>query len=280
MSINFNTAPYFDDYDESKKFQKILFRPGKAVQTRELNQLQSLYQKQLDRFGQGIYKEGAMVIPGGISLNKTIGYVKLSGQLLYGNVAEETPTGGDESVLVFSQVDYNPDTQDIDPVPVSEYQSVLTGLIDKRITDLSTGLSGIVKYFQLQTDTTPLTLFVEYDTSKTAEEGDSVSVQEFTNSSTLVIKSKDEDPDNNYEAYQVTTASTDATGTGSLAEIERGVYFVKGYFTLVEKQTIVLDAYSNNPTYRVGLKIVETVVTPEEDSSLYDNACGSGCSSV
>lgn len=252
-SINFNTAPYFDDYDESKKFQKILFRPGNAVQTRELNQLQSLYQKQLDRFGQGIYKEGAMVIPGGTSLNKTIGYVKMTG-----DITNVVATSGTEVTAV---------------VTTGE-EAVLQSLIGKRIVGQSSGVEGIVKYYQVETQSTPLTLFVEYDTSDTDEENDTVSTQVFTESEVLEVVVQETDEDN-YESYQITTASTDATGTGSLAEIERGVYFVKGYFTLVEKQTIVLDAYSNEPTYRVGLKIVESVVTPEEDSSLYDNANGS-----
>ncbi len=36
--MEFNTAPYYDDYDENKKFYRILFNPvgGRAVQAREL----------------------------------------------------------------------------------------------------------------------------------------------------------------------------------------------------------------------------------------------------
>ena len=40
---DFNLSPYYDDFDESKKFHRILFRPSFAVQARELTQSQSNY---------------------------------------------------------------------------------------------------------------------------------------------------------------------------------------------------------------------------------------------
>ena len=62
--VNLNQYPYYDDYDENKKFYRILFRPGRAIQTRELNQLQSLLQKQIERVGAHLFEQGAQVIPG------------------------------------------------------------------------------------------------------------------------------------------------------------------------------------------------------------------------
>lgn len=62
-----NAAPYFDDYDPSKGFHQILFRP-KAIQARELNQLQAIMQDQINRFGRHIFEEGSVVIPGGVSV--------------------------------------------------------------------------------------------------------------------------------------------------------------------------------------------------------------------
>ena len=40
-------------------------------------------------------------------------------------------------------------------------------------------------------------------------------------------------------------------------------------------QTITLDKYSNTPSYRIGFNVIETLVTPEEDTNLLDNAQGS-----
>ena len=44
---DFNLSPYYDDFAESKKFHRILFRPSFAVQARELTQSQSILQPQL-----------------------------------------------------------------------------------------------------------------------------------------------------------------------------------------------------------------------------------------
>ena len=57
MPTIFSTSPHFDDYDETKQFVRILFRPGRAVQARELTQLQTIIQGQVERFGNGIYKD-------------------------------------------------------------------------------------------------------------------------------------------------------------------------------------------------------------------------------
>lgn len=59
--INLNVEPYYDDFNESSKFYKILFKPGYAVQARELTQLQSIIQKQIDRFGSYVFKDGSIV---------------------------------------------------------------------------------------------------------------------------------------------------------------------------------------------------------------------------
>ena len=49
VTTNFNVSPYYDDYDEDKAFLRVLFRPGYAVQGRELTQLQTILQKQSSR---------------------------------------------------------------------------------------------------------------------------------------------------------------------------------------------------------------------------------------
>ena len=65
---NLNVAPFFDDFKEENNFVRTLFRPGFAIQARELTQLQSALQNQIERHGNHIFQEGAMVIPGQISL--------------------------------------------------------------------------------------------------------------------------------------------------------------------------------------------------------------------
>ena len=67
QKTNLNINPYFDDFDSTKNFYKVLFNPAKPVQSRELNTIQSILQNQIESFGSHIFKEGSMVIPGGVS---------------------------------------------------------------------------------------------------------------------------------------------------------------------------------------------------------------------
>ena len=62
-----NVSPYYDDFDEADNFYKVLFRPGYAIQARELTQLQSILQNQVERHGNHMFKEGSIVIPGQLS---------------------------------------------------------------------------------------------------------------------------------------------------------------------------------------------------------------------
>ena len=61
-------APYYDDFDESKNFHRILFRPGYAVQARELTQLQTILQNQIERFGRHVFVNGSSVIGGKVDI--------------------------------------------------------------------------------------------------------------------------------------------------------------------------------------------------------------------
>ena len=65
--IDLDTSPYFDDFDPTKNYYKVLFKPGYPVQARELTGLQSTLQNQIEQFGNHIFREGSVVIPGGIN---------------------------------------------------------------------------------------------------------------------------------------------------------------------------------------------------------------------
>ncbi len=77
ISTNLNVDPYYDDFNESKNFHRILFRPGMAVQARELTQMQSILQNQIDRFAEHVFKEGSVVRGCEIQLDNAITYLKL-----------------------------------------------------------------------------------------------------------------------------------------------------------------------------------------------------------
>ena len=78
QETNLNVAPYFDDFNASNDYYSVLFKPGYPVQARELNNLQSILQNQIETFGEHFFKEGAKVVPGNTYYNK-----QYNGCLLY-----------------------------------------------------------------------------------------------------------------------------------------------------------------------------------------------------
>ena len=59
--VNLNVNPYYDDYSETNDYQKVLFKPSVAVQAREVTQLQTILEKQVERHGEHIFREGSIV---------------------------------------------------------------------------------------------------------------------------------------------------------------------------------------------------------------------------
>lgn len=77
LQTDLNVFPYYDDYDQTKNFYRVLFRPGVAVQARELNQLQSILQNQIEKFGDNIFKRGTIIEGCNITRHPVLPYVKI-----------------------------------------------------------------------------------------------------------------------------------------------------------------------------------------------------------
>ena len=86
---DFNASPYWDDFEATngaleKNYMRILFRPGFAIQARELTQIQSIIQNQIKLFGDHIFKDGSPVLGGHLTLDTGVKYIKL--EQLYQNL--------------------------------------------------------------------------------------------------------------------------------------------------------------------------------------------------
>ena len=77
LTTDFNVSPYYDDFDEAKKFFKILYRPSFSVQARELTQMQSILQNQIEQLGDYNFSDGDKVYGGEVSINTKINSLKL-----------------------------------------------------------------------------------------------------------------------------------------------------------------------------------------------------------
>ena len=92
-----NVNPYYDDFDESKNYHRVLYKPAVALQARELTQAQTILQNQIERFGQHIFKEGSIIKGCNFNFRSDIEYVKI----LDKNIA-----GQDVNVGLISDGDY------------------------------------------------------------------------------------------------------------------------------------------------------------------------------
>jgi len=244
QKTNLNINPYYDDFDKAKNFYKILFRPGHPVQARELTGLQSLLQNQVESFGKHIFKEGSMVIPGGVEFDASYFSVKVNAAHL----------GIDVSVYLSDIVANNNGK-------------------GTRVIGQNSGIVATIKNFVLPPDegVDEITIFVKYNQSGT--DGESVG---FPNDEVLIL----EEPLTygnttlNTNETILTCVSENASATGSAFGVSKGVYFMRGVFVDVPTSLIVLDPYSNTPSYRVGFEVLEEVVAATDDDSLYDNAKG------
>jgi hypothetical protein len=80
MTTLFNYDPFYDDFNEDNNFMRVLFRPGYAVQARELTQLQTILANQIEKFGNHIFKSGSPIVGGKISLDDKANYIILDSQ--------------------------------------------------------------------------------------------------------------------------------------------------------------------------------------------------------
>ena len=156
-------------------------------------------------------------------------------------------------------------------LPVSLYLSNLKG---KTLKGQNSGIQFLVNDCKLpseSTDITDTTIFVKYLTGNNdniiadLEDGEPLlTLEDITYGNTTIVAGES----------VATLVPTNASAVGSAVKMNEGVYFIRGTFVSVPTSTIILDPYSNEPSYRVGLNITESIITAKEDSSLYDNAKG------
>ena len=75
--VDLNVSPYYDDFDEDKKYHKVLYRASRPIQARELTQAQSILQNQIERFGDHMFKEGSIVTGAESNVDMDVRYVKV-----------------------------------------------------------------------------------------------------------------------------------------------------------------------------------------------------------
>ena len=239
QETNLNVAPYFDDFDPQSNYYKVLFKPAYPVQARELNNLQSILQNQVEDMGTHFFREGAKVIPGQLSYLSSYYAIQIEPEYL--------------------------------GIPVSLY---LDQLIGKLIVGQQSGVTARVSSYitNEESERGNYTLYVDYFESSTTD----AATQTFFDDEILLTTENITFATTFIGANEgfAKALTTNANATGSAFALSNGIYFLRGHFVDVFDQILILDQYSNTPSYRVGLNVKESIVSSDEDPTLTDNAQG------
>ena len=166
QKTNLNVNPYYEDFDANKNFYKILFRPGYSIQGRELTQVQSILQNQIESFGRYAFKQGEQVIPGEVGLNTKLHYIKLS------SVSEVAINVNND--IVYKKYD-------------------ITQLLGQKVRGLSSGVIATILSSKIATESSADTLFVDYlnsgnsNTETTFRQGETLEVVDGVNTPLMVV---------------------------------------------------------------------------------------------
>jgi hypothetical protein len=185
-----------------------------------------------------MFKEGSMVIPGSVTYDNRYFSVKV-----------------------------NPDHLGID---ITVY---LKDLIGKKVKGQDSGIVASIKNYTLPPDegVEDITLYIKY-----LDSGNDFQISQFSDGEILILEENITYGNTTINSGDtvLTVLSQNATAVGSAVGLDQGVYFIRGTFVDVQKDQIVLEPYSATPSYRVGLNILEEIVTANDDTTLNDNARG------
>ena len=246
IETDLSIDPYYDDFDETKNFHKILFRPAVPVQARELTQLQTILQNQIERFGDNIFVEGTVIQGCNFNFDSQLDYVKL------------------------------PDLR-VDGQPTNPAQYV-----GKIARDATTNLHALVidsvdGYESQNPDLK--TIYLKYlnsgnNNSKAFSNG--MQLTFYANAALIAVANVISGYDVAVANTQINSINTNPVGTGYSFSVSEGIIFQKGHFIRVANNiSAVVSKYSASPNnVSVGFTTEEEIVTEYADTSLLDNASG------
>ena len=236
MSTTFNKSTfattYKDDFDSADNFHRILFNSGRALQARELTQMQTIIQEEIARFGRNIFKEGAAVNPGGPSVDRHAEFVKL-------------------------------DTSD----PSNALPADTSTLLGLEFTGATSSVKARVIRVETASGSDPATIYVQYTDTNTSGLAGSAPVR----FSAGEVLNAGGGGGQQLQVQTTNTVANPATGQGTILHVSGGDFFVRGHFVFAAQQSLVISKYTSTGTATVGFTIAEDIVTSGDDTSLFDN---------
>jgi|688.fasta_scaffold00069_21 hypothetical protein len=305
MAVNLTTNPYYDDFDSTKNFYRILFKPGTPVQARELTQIQSILQDQIKKFANHIFVDGSRILsddPVAVTINDNGRAVKLQPDANTANLQvylNKYVTGTTSNIIGKVDFVFDADNPDVGDPPTfvmslirtegtSEFKSEETLKFYNTITDANsksatsltvsaasdsfiTGTANLNEYSDTITLTTTTGIIKVGDQIIGPSLSSDLYVVEVITNTSIKVNQIIGITDTNVSIQfkRRNTSPTLIFGTSS------GTYYKNGFFIETIKQKIVPQKYTAYPTKSIILRYNETIIDYNDDSSLLDPSFGS-----
>jgi len=254
MALNLNTNPYYDDFDTANNYSRILFKPGVAVQARELTQLQTILQDQITNLSSFTLKEGAIM------------------------------SGCEESIDVVPYIKVD----DADASATEVKNSLLTNFIGEVVTGGTSGLKAKIVDVRTGLETShpdAKTLYLSYidgggvtnQTDVGWTEGSNTELnRHFKAGETLTVTSS------GYwkgRTFVVGTQTSNSLGNRYFGVAHRitlspGLIYAKGHFIRTGKIGCYVDKFSTSVIRQIGFHVTESIIQSDDDDTLLDPASG------
>jgi hypothetical protein len=259
MALNFNTEPYYDDFNKDKDFYRILFRPGYAVQARELTQMQTILQSQVSRFGDHIFKNGSQVIPGSVNYDNQVHFLKLEPTYNSQNVISYLTTFRNKIITgVTSGVKFQViDTSECGCVTESRDIATLYCKV------IGTAADGITNRFIPGED------IVALEADNTVANNPKLTIDQ---SGDIYAEIRNLGDTGQSPTTYTDNPSSDVIGFAFQVDVKAGIYYFDGFFIQNPELHLYVGRFNRFPTARVCFNVIEEIVTPEDDQTLLDNA--------
>lgn len=306
--VNLNINPYYDDFDEDKNYYKILFKPGVAVQARELTQIQSVLQDQIKKLGNHLFTDGTRITETEgpqVSIDTKVRAIKLKDTYLGNNIdvnsfldkhavgansnifgrvvavypADEPILGDDPTVVINLKPGYVNDGIYESEETITFYDTYGSSLARGATTLGAVTVANTINTIQISSSNTSNRLTLT--TANTfIKRGDRVVHNSFVSDLYVInVASTTEVVLNKRPGATLTNQNVnfinENTAKTSAVNLVSGVFYKNGYFVKTGTQTVVPDKYNAYPTKSVGLNYVESITTYSDDNSLLDPALGS-----
>lgn len=307
MATATNVSPYFDDYSEDKNFHKILFKPGVAVQSRELTQTQTILQNQIKRIGDYLFTDGQKITGTKPSVNLNARTIRLKEKDIYGKsivlsdylgkyvssaasdiigevefiFEKDNPTVGDAPSVVISLKKFNTTNNGIYAAgdqllfysnltdALNKTNSIYTAVVDDDI--IKNAISTCSPYSKIITFKNPTSFIEVGDLLIHSNLTKNLYVTEVTSSLQITIN---EAPGITIDEENIQYTKTGTCPTTIVTQ-DTTYFYKNGYMLRSGIEKIVPDKNTAYPTKFIGLLVSEQIVTSGDDTTLLDPAVGS-----